>query len=720
MTSTHNFIDLGQTVEQAPEWAFGPSGEVVFQRTYARELKDGSPETWPDTVRRVAEGNLALVHGPRSTWPAKVHEEYERLHQFMLRMAFIPAGRHLYATGVKGREFLFNCHVAPWGEKLSEHFDFVLNRLAEGGGVGGNYSSRFLEQYGSPRRALKVHVVCDPTHPNYRDMLDAGLLSTEYSPSWVGSFEVEDSRQGWADAVTELVDTYMTDDYVQHENRVFDVTKVRPKGARLKTFGGVASGPQPLAEMLHKFNGILNRSYERDQLIGEDSSFWWMDHVTPLEVMELDHALAECVIAGGKRRSARMAIVHWTDPQVRDFITVKQDSGLHWTTNLSVEIDGAFIQALKDGDEYATEVHNLVVANMAANGEPGYWNSELSNVGEVNEIIATNPCGEIPLPERGACVLGAVNLDYFAPSRRGGPVDWLGLFEAHRLAARFLVRATFGTMNDAGQKHIMEIERRIGVGHMGAQSFYNKQGQRYSQVHKSRREREKLRELAQVVEDAAREIASELRIPEPIKTRTEAPTGSTSMLPGVPASIQELYAIYYWRRVRFNKNVPFELGEVEMARAAGLPVEVDVYDRSGNTLVVAYPTRVNLLDEMVALGWSEAEALEIIESQDQVSLADKLATQAMFQTEYVDGGKGRGNAISYTCNIDPDTDPAELDAALREYLPYLKGTTVMPDQGRPQMPLERMSPEEYAIYAYMAEQGVGYDEACASGACPVR
>ncbi|GGN40019.1 adenosylcobalamin-dependent ribonucleoside-triphosphate reductase [Actinoplanes campanulatus] len=708
--TTPSFVALDETATfTEPEWKFGPSGAVVFSRTYARDLPNGEKETWPQVVQRVAEGNLALVHGPRPTWSAKVEKEFERLHHFMLRMAIIPGGRHLYATGVKGREFLFNCHVAPWPAKISGHFDFVLNRLAEGGGVGANYSTRFLAQYGAPRRQLQVHVVCDPSHPDYQEMLDAGLLSTEYSSGWMGSFDVDDSRQGWADAVTDLVDTFFTDDAVLHQNRVFDVSRVRWKGARLKTFGGVASGPAPLAQMLISITRILNASYFS---AARDLSFC----IQPLDAMEIDHALAECVIAGGKRRSARMSGLHWKDPQARRFVTIKQDSSLHWTSNLSVIIDDEFEQALRAGDPYATELHNLVVANMAANGEPGYWHADLNNFGEINEVVISNPCGEIGLPERGACVLGSVNLDYFAPKRRGGPVDWLGLEEAHRLMARFLVRATFGTMNDAGQAAVMNSERRIGVGHMGAQAFFTKRGYRYSQVWRLPAKRKELRGLYDVVRQAARDVSFELRIPEPVKVTTEAPTGSTSMLVGTTPSVQELFAVHYWRRIRFNKNVPSEAAEVEAARMKGLPVEVCVADKSGNTMVVAYPTRAALLDEVIALGYSEAEALELVESQDQISIDDKLATQAMFQQEYVD------NAISYTCNIDPGTDPAELDAALRKHMSRIKGTTVMPDDAtaRPQPPLERMSREEYERWSALAEAGEGYNEECATGACPVR
>lgn len=163
---------------------FGPSGQIVYDRTYSRTLADGSKEQWPDTVRRVAKGNLALVHGKDETaWSKAVKDEYNDLVSHMDRFAIIPAGRHLWATGVQGRQYLFNCHVAPWGEKLSRHFEFQFMRLMEGGGVGANYSSRFLAPYGAPRRELRVHIVCDPMHQDYEEMKAAGSSPTTTTPT---------------------------------------------------------------------------------------------------------------------------------------------------------------------------------------------------------------------------------------------------------------------------------------------------------------------------------------------------------------------------------------------------------------------------------------------------------------------------------------------------------------------------------------------------------
>ncbi|WJN62590.1 ribonucleotide reductase [Streptomyces phage phiScoe1] len=683
---------------------FGPTGRLVYDRTYSRTLADGSKEQWPDTVRRVARGNLALVHGADETaWSDAVRAEYDELVSFMDQFAIIPAGRHLWATGVKGRQYLFNCHVAPWGDRLSRHHEFTFMRLMEGGGVGGNYSSSHLQPYGAPRRELEVHVVCDPMHQDYEEMKAAGLLSTEYDSDWAGAFEVEDSREGWADALVDLIDTFMTDDEVKHKQRVYDVSRVRCKGSRLKTFGGTASGPGPFARMLQEVGRILSQSAASG-----------VEHLMPTEAMEIDHAIAECVVSGGVRRSARMAICHWNDPFISEFLACKEDGSKHWTTNISVEIDQDFIDALGSIDHplnvEAEVVHGLVVKGMLHNGEPGYWNSTYSNEGEVGKVIATNPCGEIALEPAENCNLGHVNLDYFAPRVKGGAVDRKGLHRAHQLMTRFLIRATFGDVTDAEQAGKLAANRRIGVGHLGVQGFLAKQGIRYSDAPYRYDVRNLLNDLYDVVREEAREYAFQLRVPEPVKVTTEAPTGSIAKMPGVTEGIHPIYARHFKRRVRFSMPDPAQAKTVEDAVLAGFEVEKCIYDQSGNTMVVTYPTKDKLVAEVEAMGYDPA----IVESADEIDLNAMLAMQAMFQTEYAD------NAVSFTANFpEGKYEVDEAAAIIQSWLPDLKGTTLMPDGTRPQAPYERLTAEEFAQYAVTSVED-STDEDCATGACPVR
>lgn len=700
-----------------PTIPWGPTGQTVYERTYSRTKPDGSKETWPETVARVARGNLELVYGSPLGWSEEVEREFRDLSEAMRTFRIIPAGRHLWASGVKGRQYLFNCHVSGWGEKLSDHFEFTFMRLMEGGGVGANYSSKHIQHFGAPRRDLVVHIVCDPAHPDYAAMAEAGLLSSEYHHEWEGAFPVEDSREGWASALVDLLDTYMTDAEVLHQNRVYDVSRVRAKGQPLRTFGGVASGPLPFARMMVEVERAMNDAHDNG--------------IDPLHAMDIDHAIAECVVSGGNRRSARMAMVRWDDPSIFDFIRCKADTGKHWTTNISVEVDDHFIDALNDNrieeHEHAKAVHRAVVMGMLTNGEPGYWNSSLANEGEPNPVEATNPCGEIALMAWENCNLGHVNLDAFAPTGPGDAVDWDELLAAHRLVTRFLIRATYGDVNDPKQAEQLARNRRIGVGHLGVQGYLAKQGIRYSEAPGDFDLWFDLDQMRREVREEARDYAFALRIPEPVKVTTVAPTGTIAKLPGVSEGIHPIYSRYFLRRVRFSAADSQQVEQMNDLWSQGFGLEPDVYDPTGNTWVVTFPTKDRLVEQVEGMGWDG----DIVESADELSVAQHLAFQAMYQKNYAD------NAVSFTVNVPAEPHQAEAMAAgepipgpsderlaevmdtLATYLPMLKGTTLMLDGSRPQAPYERITEAEYeAAEAKRVEDST--DENCATGACPVR
>ncbi|QGJ90951.1 ribonucleotide reductase [Mycobacterium phage BiancaTri92] len=675
------------------EIPWGPTGELVYNRTYARIKPDGTKETWPETVERVVDGNLGLVD-VRYQLP----DERAELIRLMSQFKILPAGRHLWASGVKGAQHLFNCWVAGWPEKISDHFQFTFMRLMEGGGVGANYSNHYLDHYGPVQQELYVHIVCDPDHPDYEAMKAAGILSTEYDPDWVGAFEVEDSREGWAAALTDLIDTHYRDE-VSHFQRVYDVSRVRPEGAKLKTFGGKASGPKPFAEMLIKVGKILSQhAYEGLAVSG-------------LSAMEIDHAIASCVVAGGVRRSARMSMMHWRDPQVEEFIHIKATSGEHWTTNISVEVDRDFWDNLDDDEDTdgaakARRIMRELSEGAVRNGEPGMWDSSLSNVGEPNRVVCTNPCGEITLEPWEPCNLGHINLAAFVTD--AGKTDYLDLIRAHRLMTRFLIRATFSAVADPKSREVLDRNRRIGVGHLGVASYLALTGRKYSQAPGDKRFTAFLRELAAEVDGEASRFCHDLRIPVPVKKRTVAPTGTVAKLAGVSEGIHPIFAKYFNRRIRFNKVSDFEQ-LIEMYNA-GYHVEDDLF--APNTSVVTIPTKDTLVQDVVDRFGRDGE--EIVESADDLTLTELLAFQALYQTCWAD------NAVSFTANVEPTVySPSDVAGVLERFAGLIKGSTIFPEASFEQAPYERITKQQYesAVAKAVAD---GVDENCANGACPIK
>lgn len=660
--------------DQSINW--GPIGEDVYNRTYSRRRDDGSFETWPDTIARVVSGSTAV---------GKVKPgEAERLTELMTSFKLLPAGRHLWITGT-GLPYTRNCFRAPWSERLADHFEFMADQLLTGGGVGSNYSQEYISQ--SPTlRPIRLVITCSAEHPNYEEVRSAAGDHWEDQSVLAGvATHVPDTREGWAGAWGNLFDVATMPKSGVIRTVIYDVSDVRPTGAEIKTFGGTASGPGPLVASLVNVTGVINQAAGR--------------HLTSVEAMLCDHHIAAAVVAGGARRSARMSIVHWKDPQIMEFISCKLDHMHHWTTNISVEIDSEFLQGLDDEDPHATAVFKAVVSGMWLNGEPGFTNTELASVGENGDVRSTNPCGEIFLEEGESCNIGSVDLDAFG-------TDDAGAEEAFRLMARFLIRATLVKPYQELTAKVEDRNRRIGVGFLGLQGWAAAHGVKYADIPYSSDLVLKMNRFRRAIRDEADRYCDELGVARCIKVTAIAPNGTISQLRGSQPGGHPVLAKYAYRRVRYTMGDP----RISDALDRGLFVEPCIY--ADNTAVVRYPLRDVILDR-------HDESL--IQQTNEIALSDQLHVLAFIQSTFC-GGRD-GNAVSFTSNLDRETlgTPEEAAKVIRKWLPYVKGLTVFPSESRPQSPYEVISQAEYETVA-RGEVWVGQsnDGECAGGACPVR
>ena len=655
-----------------PVW--GPVGKEVYDRTYSRPLADGSMETWADTVKRVIRGNLGLVD-------TKFHEpnESEKLFDLMYNFKIVPGGRHLWSSGVEGRQFLFNCHRAPFEKRMSAHYKFIFDQLMQGGGVGTNYSNRYIDIIPKLTSTVDLRIVCREDHPDYNEFKDLVefngfdwdlMLDDNY-------LSIDDSREGWVEGLAATID----DHFLQESTTLYlDVSCVRERGAKINGFGGTASGPAALVQMLLAVNDLMNKS------VG--SQLCSLDH------MQIDHEIAMCVVAGNVRRSARMSLKSWKDSDILDFIHCKgEDKSNHWTTNISVEIDDDFIHRVRMGEQHATEIYLETIKGMLRDGEPGFFNITLASVGENGDVGSTNPCGEIALEPYENCNLGHINLAKFVNDERNAR-------EAFRLMTRFLMRATFGDIPNPLQRAVVDRNRRIGVGFFGYQGWLVQQGIKFSESHSDAKVISTLKFFKMVIDDEAVKYARQLRIPVPIKTSTLAPTGSIAKLSGDTEGLQTTYSPYVIRNIRYASDDP----RIDQFIADGYKVEDCIYNP--NTKVVSFYYK----DPLCELALNES----LVEGAADVSLEDFLAVQAMVQEHYAD------NAISFTINVEPDKYSVE-DAAkiFIKYLDKIKGTTIMPDGTRPQSPYIRISKAEYELAEYVKTMGSG-ELACSVNGCPVK
>lgn len=663
---------LQPTTVAAP---WGPIGKAVYERTYSRPLWDGK-EDWPDTVRRVVQGNAAMAN-------ASI-EEQGNLTDAMMAFKTLPAGRHLWVTGVDGvpAEARRNCWRAPFTKRLADHFEFTGSMLLLGGGVGANYSREYLA-LAEKITPFQIRITCSAHHSDYEDVKNAA--GDLWLASWPKdrSVVVDDSREGWVAAWGLTFDAA-----TRRQAVVFDLSDVRPAGATIKTFGGTASGPGPLASSLAGISTVLQRAVNRK--------------LTGLEAMDCDHAIASAVVAGGARRSARMSIMHWKDPEILSFIQCKQDHTKHWTTNISVEIDEGFLWSVAAGDELATAVLNKSVVAMHDNGEPGFYNVSLASAWEHGDIRATNPCGEVPLEQGESCNIGSVNLDAIGTNDAEAEA-------AFRLMTRFLLRQTLSKMSVGISDTVETTNRRIGVGFLGLQGWAAAHGVRYADIPKSEILRSKLRRFRMICRDEAKYYAYELGISEPIKVTAVAPNGSIAHLPGTQPGAHPILMRYGVRNVRYSTGD----SHISDALDAGLKVEPCIY--AENTWVVSYPMADTLVQRF---------STGLIQQVSEISVNDQLAVLACVTEEFCGGLDGNG--VSFTASFDPDSITAEeLSEVVLRWLPFCKGITAFPTASRPQAPYIPTTESEYLMMTDRGARDTGDTgeteiASCVGGACPIR
>lgn len=756
--------------EWLPEPNWGPVGETVYNRTYARPIykrdavtgapitdafgvkeledwwtwqrptHDRDTEHFGEMCRRVVQGNLS--YAPRHT--RQPGEELE-LFTLMYRMGGTPAGRHLWVTGT-GLSFSRNCWAAGWAPTTSEHLRFATMRLFEGGGVGSNYSNDLLAVTQPIDTRVNVYFDCASDHDNFakvREAADDRMYQADLSRhlsevndelgqdgietldgiaeellaqpgrTFDETIRVDDSREGWVATWCHLID--LSTSGHGEVSVLIDVSGIRPYGAPLKTFGGQASGPAPLVAACRGMADVLNGAVDRGLATGQSV------RLNSLEAMEIDHLGATAVIAGGTRRSARMSLKHWADDDIFDFINCKKDPSKHWTTNISVETDSEFALAARDESHplylHARSVTRAIAEGMARDGEPGIVDTERHSIGEPVRVRIVNPCAEASLTFDVAgngfgslagesCNLGSVNLDDFG-------TDFEGARRAMELIARFLLRATMKPYPGEDASRIESRNRRIGAGIMGLHGWVLAHGVKLSDLHRTPRLLARLADLRLTARRAADELADDMGVPRPVKVTAVAPTGSISKMSGTDPATNPTMFKHFIQNIRYEINNPQlpELGRL------GYAIEPD-RQIPDTTVVVSYPMRGALVDRF---------GTDLVEDSTELDFADYLRLNVAVEEAFCGGTDGM--AVSSTCQLPVGTSADSVEADLLVVLGKTKGVTAFPSMsGRAQAPFIPLTKEEFdAEVAKLTPEaqalvggGDSNDENCSTGACPVR
>ena len=249
----------------------------------------------------------------------------------------------------------------------------------------------------------------------------------------------------------------------------------------------------------------------------------------PLSFMDVWDAMCRTIMSAGSRRGAMMATMRCDHPDIEDFITAKRDSARLRMFNMSVLITDDFMAAVKAGGSWdltfegkiyhtveARDLWNRIMQATYDFAEPGVIFidriNQMNNLGYCEEIAATNPCGEQPLPPYGACLLGSINLARLvqAPFEEGAQIDEAGLAELVSIAVRMMDNTVDASRFPLEQQaREAAAKRRIGLGVTGLADALLMVGLRYGSDEAAAQTEAWLKAIARAAYLASVELAKE-------------------------------------------------------------------------------------------------------------------------------------------------------------------------------------------------------------------
>lgn len=499
--------------------------KFIYLSRYAKWHEDlKRRETWAETVTRYCNFFHARFG---DVFP------YKRLYKAIHDLEVVPSMRAMMTAGpALERDNIagYNCSYVTIDHPRA--FDEIMYILMCGTGVGFSVEERYVKEL--PTIAEELHKT------------DTTIV-------------VADSRIGWASALRELLSLLYTGKIPRWE-----LSKVRPAGARLKTFGGRASGPDPLNRLfdycVQVFRGAVGRK------------------LTTVECHDLVCSIADVVIVGGVRRSALISLSDLTDQRLRNAKT-----GQWWVENgqRALANNSAVYDNKPDFSVFLEEWKSLYESKS---GERGIFNREaaerhISNSGRRNISeyeFGTNPCGEIYLRPSGLCNLTEVIVrptDTFESLRdKVECASILGTFQS--------TLTNFRYVRKQWQRNAEE-ERLLGVSFTGIFDNQLLQGKDISNPLPPI-----LEVLKQHVISTNKEWSEKLGIQQSAATTCIKPSGTVSQLAGVSSGIHPSYSEYYYRTVRLDTKDPL----CDFLQASGVRNEPELFHPESQR-VFYFPTK---------------------------------------------------------------------------------------------------------------------------------
>ena len=640
-------------------------GEITFLRTYSRKKLDGTKETWVDVCERVINGMYSLQkeHCRKNRLPwngAKAQASAKEAFDRLFNLKWTPPGRGLWIMGTplvnihKNSAALQNCAFVSTTEMTkdnpAEPFMFLMEASMLGIGVG-------FDDKGSD----KDFNIYQP-----KDSVIVDLIA--------------DDRESWARATGDLINSYLKPDQSTIE---FDYSLIRPFGSPIATFGGTASGPEPLIK-LHK---AIKKMF--DGRAGQK--------ITAVDIADIGNLIGVCVVSGNVRRSAELFIGRNTE----EFLNLKnaekfpernsydsENPGWGWMSNNSIETTvGADISNIVEG--------------IALNGEPGViWMDMSRKYGRLIDppnnkdwrVAGYNPCAEQSLESYECCTLVETYLN-----RHESLEDYKRTLKfAYLYAKTVTLLPTHWEKTNA----IMQRNRRIGASMSGIANFADINGIPVL--------REWMNSGYETVKRYDNIYSEWFGIRESIKMTTVKPSGTVSILAGESPGVHWTPGgKYFLRAIRFGNDDPM----LPLFKMANYRVE-PASESPDTTSVVFFPIK------------SDAERAE-----RDVTIFEKMAIASVAQRYWSD------NSVSVTISFDSETEQKHVGTVLHMYDGQLKTVSFLPSGNftYPQMPYTQITEKEYieegemklfpidfaGVYAGMAADAVG-ESYCTTDSCEIK
>jgi adenosylcobalamin-dependent ribonucleoside-triphosphate reductase len=659
---------------------FSTRAQVVTRRTYNRPKDDGTFETWEETVGRVIGHQQWLWERAKGA-PLVLEEtlELNELRELMLDRKATVSGRTLWLGGTdvsKNREASqFNCSFGRV-ETVHDVVDaFWL--LLQGCGVGFEPVVGTLNGFVKP---VDVEIIRSKKQTGDGKGHERNMTK-QYNRdgNTVWHLTVGDSAEAWAKAIGKIMALKEAVDVV-----VIDFSEVRAAGIRLKGYGWISSGDETISVAFKRITDLMNKRAGK--------------LLTRIDILDLLNHLGTTL---SSRRSAEIALMPVTDAEIDDFISAKKDFWLY---------DNAHRQQSNNSIVFWNKPTNWELRYIfdkmveAGGSEPGFINGEAAKK-RAPWFKGVNPCAEILLGNKSFCNLVEIDWGKFI-------TDFGGLQRAVYISARANYRQTCVDLDDGvlqrSWHELNEFLRLCGVGATGIVKFID--------AHKGYNNLEDMvKTLRKEAQKGAHSMADELGLPRAKAVTTVKPSGTLSKIMDTTEGVHKPLGKYIFNNVTFSKHDEI----IPTLRQAGYKIVDKPFEP--DSVLVTFPA---VYDDV------KFDVVDGVEVNVETALL-QLERYKFMMDNYVD----------HNCSVTISYDPSEVEAIVNWILENWDSyvgvsfiyrndpTKTAEDLGYAYLPQEVVTKEKYYDYANnlwpvdltnLATTDDLSDEACATGACPIR